>query len=93
MTKSRLDDDTAGVSEVIGVVMMLAMIISVMAGVWVFLQPYIKDFEDNTKWSTATGLADRFEDRIDVVSASPEGTGKVKEIGDEIILHYSNHEC
>lgn len=75
MTKSRLDDDTAGVSEVIGVVMMLAMIISVMAGVWVFLQPYIKDFEDNTKWSTATGLADRFEDRIDVVSASPEGTG------------------
>lgn len=67
--------DERGVSEVLGVIMMLAMVISIMGGVWVFLNPYLSDFEDNTNWNKATGIADRLEDRIDVVGDSPEGTG------------------
>tara|TARA_Y100001954_G_scaffold96403_1_gene105297 strand:+ start:1135 stop:2211 length:1077 start_codon:yes stop_codon:yes gene_type:complete len=67
-------DDTA-VSEVLGVIMMLAMVVSIMGGVWVFLNPYISDFEDNTNWNAANGIADRMEDRIDVAADSPEGTG------------------
>ena len=67
-------DDTA-VSEVLGVIMMLAMVVSIMGGVWVFLNPYISDFEDNTNWNNATGIADRLEDRIDVVGDAPNGTG------------------
>ena len=67
--------DERGVSEVLGVIMMLAMVISIMGGVWVFLNPYISDFEDNTNWNNATGIADRLEDRIDVVGDAPNGTG------------------
>ena len=57
--------------------MMLAMVITIMGGVWVFLNPYITDFEDNTNWNSATGIAERFEDRIDVAGGAPEGTGTV----------------
>ena len=64
-----------GVSEVLGVIMMLAMVVTIMGGVWVFLNPYISDFEDNTNWNAANGIADRLEDRIDVASDAPEGTG------------------
>jgi len=67
--------DERGVSEVLGVIMMLAMVISIMGGVWVFLNPYLSDFEDNSNWNKATGIADRLEDRIDVVGDSPNGTG------------------
>ena len=67
--------DERGVSEVLGVVMMLAMVVTIMGGVWIFLNPYISDFEDNTNWNSANGIADRFEDRIDVAGSSPEGTG------------------
>ncbi len=67
--------DTRAVSEVLGVVMMLAMVVTIMGGVWIFLNPYITDFEDNTNWNSANGIADRFEDRIDVAGSSPEGTG------------------
>ena len=63
---SRREDET-GVSEVLGVIMMLAMVVSIMGGVWVFLNPYISDFEDNTNWNAANGIADRLEDRIDQV--------------------------
>jgi len=63
------------VSEVLGVIMMLAMVVSIMGGVWIFLNPYITDFEDNTNWNAANGIADRLEDRIDVAADSPEGTG------------------
>ena len=55
--------------------MMLAMVVSIMGGVWIFLNPYISDFEDNTNWNAANGIADRLEDRIDVASDSPNGTG------------------
>ena len=72
---SSLRRDERAVSEVLGVVMMLAMVITIMGGVWIFLNPYLSDFEDNTNWNSAHGLADRIEDRIDVAGASPEGTG------------------
>ena len=55
--------------------MMLAMVVTIMGGVWIFLNPYISDFEDNTNWNSANGIADRFEDRIDVAGSAPEGTG------------------
>ena len=67
--------DQRAVSEVLGVVMMLAMVVTIMGGVWIFLSPYISDFEDNTNWNSANGIADRFEDRIDVAGSAPEGTG------------------
>ena len=63
------------VSEVLGVVMLLAMVITIMGGVWIFLTPYLSDFEDNTNWNSAVGISERFQDRIDVAGASPEGTG------------------
>ena len=71
---NRRKEETA-VSEVLGVIMMLAMVISIMGGVWVFLNPYISDFEDNTNWNAANGIADRLEDRIDVAADLPDGTG------------------
>ena len=64
-----------GVSEVLGVIMMLAMVLSIMGGIWIFLNPYISDFEDNTNWNSANGIADRIEDRVEVVGDAPEGTG------------------
>jgi flagellin-like protein len=71
----RRRDDERAVSEVLGVVMLLAMVITIMGGVWVFLNPYLSDFEDNTNWNSATGLADRIEDRIEVAGNAPEDTG------------------
>ncbi len=62
-------------SEVLGVVMLLAMVITIMGGVWIFLNPYLSDFEDNTNCNSATGLADRIEDRVEVAGNAPEGTG------------------
>jgi len=78
---SQRRDEVAGVSEVLGVIMMLAMVVSIMGGVWVFLNPYISDFEDNTNWNAANGIADRLEDRIDVAADSPEGTGIRHKLG------------
>ena len=55
-------------SEVIGVVMLLAMVVTMMGGVFVFLTPYVNDFQDNTAWSNANGIAERLDGRIDVVA-------------------------
>lgn len=74
-TSLRKRDDDLGVSEVLGVIMMLAMVLSIMGGIWIFLNPYISDFEDNTNWNSANGIADRIEDRVAVVGDAPEGTG------------------
>ena len=62
-------------SEVLGVVMLLAMVITIMGGVWIFLNPYLSDFEDNTNWNSASGIADRIEDRVEVAGNAPDGTG------------------
>jgi hypothetical protein len=63
------------VSEVIGVVMLLAMVITMMGGVFVMLTPYVNDFQDNTAWSNANGIAERLDGRIDVVSGASADTG------------------
>ena len=68
------EEDDA-VSEILGVIMMLAMVITIMGGVWIFLNPYLVAFHDNTNWNSASNIADRVEDRIDVVGDSPDGTG------------------
>jgi hypothetical protein len=63
------------VSEVIGVVMLLAMVITMMGGVFLMLTPYVNDFQDNTAWSNANGIAERLDGRIDVVSGASADTG------------------
>lgn len=75
VSRASLRRDDRAVSEVLGVVMLLAMVITIMGGVWIFLNPYLTDFEDNTNWNSAVGISERFQDRIDVAGASPEGTG------------------
>ena len=72
--QSTAKDDDA-VSEILGVIMMLAMVVTIMGGVWVFLNPYLVAFNDNTNWNSASNIADRVEDRFDVVGDSPNGTG------------------
>lgn len=81
LNRSNMREHEAGVSEVLGIIMMLAMVVSIMGGVWVFLNPYISDFEDNTNWNAANGIADRLEDRIDVAADSPDGTGIRHKLG------------
>ena len=75
VSRPSLRRDDRAVSEVLGVVMLLAMVITIMGGVWIFLNPYLSDFEDNTNWNSAVGISERFQDRIDVAGAAPEGTG------------------
>ena len=55
--------------------MLLAMIISVLAGVFFLIQPYLNDFEDNKDWTSANVIADKLQDRIDVVGSSSYETG------------------
>ena len=71
----RKELDDPAVSEVIGVVMLLAMVITMMGGVFVFLTPYVSDFQDNTAWSNADGIAERLDNRIDVVAGEINDTG------------------
>ena len=67
------DDD--GVSEIIGVVMLLAMVISILGLVLVALKPYVDDFDDNKNWSSAQVLTEQLQERINVVGSAPNGTG------------------
>ena len=55
--------------------MLLAMVITMMGGVFVFLTPYVNDFQDNTAWSNANGIAERLDGRIDVVAGASADTG------------------
>ena len=75
MRSRRSAEDDLGVSEVIGVVMLLAMVITMMGGVFVILTPYVNDFQDNTAWANANGMAERIDGRIDVVAGSSADTG------------------
>ena len=75
MRSHRKSDDDLAVSEVIGVVMLLAMVITMMGGVFIFLTPYVNDFQDNTAWSNANGIAERLDGRIDVVAGASADTG------------------
>ena len=75
MRSNRKSKDDLAVSEVIGVVMLLAMVITMMGGVFIFLTPYVNDFQDNTAWSNANGIAERLDGRIDVVAGASQDTG------------------
>jgi FlaG/FlaF family flagellin (archaellin) len=75
MRSRRMAEDDLAVSEVIGVVMLLAMVITMMGGVFVFLTPYVNDFQDNTAWANANGVAERLDGRIDVVAGASADTG------------------
>ncbi len=55
--------------------MLLAMVITMMGGVFLFLTPYVNDFQDNTAWSNANGIAERLDGRIDVVAGASADTG------------------
>ncbi len=75
MRSSRKADEDLAVSEVIGVVMLLAMVITMMGGVFLMLTPYVNDFQDNTSWANANGIAERLDGRIDVVAGASADTG------------------
>tara|TARA_B100000767_G_scaffold184915_1_gene172484 strand:- start:890 stop:1915 length:1026 start_codon:yes stop_codon:yes gene_type:complete len=70
-----MPEEELAVSEVIGVVMLLATVITMMGGVFVFLTPYVADFQDNTAWTNANGIAERIDGRIDVVAGASADTG------------------
>lgn len=75
MRSSRIADEDLAVSEVIGVVMLLAIVITMMGGVFLMLTPYVSDFQDNTAWANANGIAERLDGRIDVVGGASADTG------------------
>ena len=71
-TLSRQDH---AVSEVLGVVMLLAMVVSMMGGTFMFLTPFVAEFQDNSSWSNANGMAERLDGRLELVGSASEGTG------------------
>ena len=73
--RMRFDDDDEGVSEIIGVVMLLAMVLSILGVVLVALKPYVDDFDDNKNWTSAQVLTEQLQERIDIVGSAPNGTG------------------
>ena len=72
--RGRREDELA-VSEVIGVVMLLAMVVSMMGGVFLILTPYVNDFQDNSAWASANGISERLDGRFEVVGGASEGVG------------------
>tara|TARA_B110000438_G_scaffold300244_2_gene352191 strand:+ start:5034 stop:6068 length:1035 start_codon:yes stop_codon:yes gene_type:complete len=76
-TATRQSADERAVSEIMGVTMLLAMVISTMAGVVVVMQPFMQDLTDNRDWVAGSVAATQFNDRLLVVAESPEGTGVV----------------
>ena len=75
MRASTARRNDSAVSEVIGVVMLLAMVVTMMGGVFLVLTPYVNDFQDNTAWNNANGIAERLDSRIDVVATASNNTG------------------
>ena len=69
--------DERAVSEIMGVTMLLAMVISTMAGVVVVMQPFMEDLTDNRDWAAGSVAATQFNDRLLVAAESPPGTGIV----------------
>ena len=74
---TRQTADERAVSEIMGVTMLLAMVISTMAGVVVVMQPFMQDLTDNRDWAAGSVAATQFNDRLLVVAESPAGTGVV----------------
>ena len=74
---TRESPDLRAVSEIIGVTMLLAMVISVMAGVVLVMQPFLEDLTDNRKWVAGSVAATQFNDRVLIAADAPEGSGIV----------------
>ena len=74
---TRRSADDLAVSEIMGVTMLLAMVISTMAGVMVVMQPFMQDLTDNRDWVSGSVAATQFNDRLLIVADSPNGTGMV----------------
>ena len=47
MRRDRKFGHDSGVSEILGVTMLLAMVVAIMSAVVVFLQPFVIDLNDN----------------------------------------------
>ncbi len=78
MRRSRSGQD-AGVSEILGVTMLLAMVVTVIGGVFVLIGPFLSDIDDNREWSAGSVAATQLNDRILTAAQSPEGTGLVQQ--------------
>ena len=76
--KRELKNDESALSDVIGMVMLLAMIVIVLSSTMIILQPYISDYDDNKNWSQAKVIADQIDERIKIVGSSPEDTGSIQ---------------
>ncbi|RAH16581.1 MAG: hypothetical protein CMB56_000620 [Methanobacteriota archaeon] len=76
--KRNLKNDDSALSDVIGMVMLLAMIVIVLSSTMIILQPYISDFDDNKHWSQTKVIADQVDERIRLVGASPQDTGSIQ---------------
>ena len=63
-----------GVSEVIGVVLMLSMVISIMATVFTVLAPYLSDINAARSWSALTTNAGAIEERISTAADAANGS-------------------
>ncbi len=77
MKRSMGNEDDA-LSDVIGMVMLLAMIVIVLSSTMIILQPYITDYDDNKHWSQTKVIADQIDERIRLVGTSPEDTGSIQ---------------
>ena len=76
--KRELKNDESALSDVIGMVMLLAMIVIVLSSTMIILQPYISDYDDNKNWSQAKVIADQIDERIRLVGFSPQDTGSIQ---------------
>ncbi|MBT4059733.1 MAG: hypothetical protein HOE69_05435 [Euryarchaeota archaeon] len=67
------------VSEILGVTMLLAMVVTVIGGVFVLLGPFMDDISDNREWSSGSVAATQLNDRILIAAQTPEGSGLVQQ--------------
>ncbi len=81
MRRDRKFGHDSGVSEILGVTMLLAMVVAIMSAVVVFLQPFVIDLNDNRAWAAGGVTAEQINDRILVVAGMPNGTGLVHQTG------------
>ena len=76
--KRNLEEDESALSDIIGMVMLLAMIVIVLSSALIIIQPYIADYDDNKNWSQAKVIAEQIDERIRLVGASPQDTGSIQ---------------
>ena len=67
MRRDRQFEHDSGVSEILGVTMLLAMVVAIMSAVVVFLQPFVIDLNDNRAWAAGGVTAEQMNDRLAMV--------------------------